>query len=46
MLAVVTSAKALKNGGAVRIMLAAFTLFLVFYVKYSTWMLLTIMPII
>jgi 4-amino-4-deoxy-L-arabinose transferase-like glycosyltransferase len=46
MLAVVASAKALKNGGAVRIILAAFTLFLVFYVKYSTWMLLTLMPII
>jgi hypothetical protein len=46
MLAVVTSVAALKNGGAGRILLASFSLFLVFYVKYSTWFLLTLLPII
>ena len=46
MLTVVTSVKALKNGGAGRIVLAGLSLFLVFYVKYSTWMLLTLIPII
>ncbi|KPJ98337.1 MAG: hypothetical protein AMJ60_08595 [Desulfobacterales bacterium SG8_35] len=46
MLAVVTCVNALKNGGTGRIMLAGLTVFLVFYVKYSTWMLLALMPII
>lgn len=46
MLAVVACVNALKNGGAGRIILAAFSLFLVFYVKYSTWMLLTLLPVI
>ena len=46
MLAVVTCVNALKVGGTGRIMLAGFALFLVFYVKYSTWMLLTLIPII
>ena len=46
MLAVVTTVNALKIGGKGRIFLAAFSLFLVFYVKYSTWMLLTLMPVI
>ena len=46
MLAVVTSISALKKGGTGRIILAALALFLVFYVKYSTWLLLTLIPII
>lgn len=46
MLAVVATVNALKNGGAGRILLAALSLFLGFYVKYSTWLLLTLMPII
>lgn len=46
MLAVVNSVNALKEGGTGRILLAAFSLFLVFYVKYSTWLLLTLIPII
>jgi hypothetical protein len=46
MLAVVTSYRALKKGGAGRIATACFSLCLVFYAKYSSWMLLTIMPVI
>jgi hypothetical protein len=46
MLAVVTCVYALKKGGANRIVLASFSLFLVFYVKYSSWMLLTVIPVI
>ena len=46
MLAVVTTVNALKSGGKSRILLAAFALFLVFYVKYSTWLLLTLIPVI
>ena len=46
MLAVVTSVNALKNGGTGRIMLAALALCLVFYVKYSSWILLTLIPVI
>jgi len=46
MLAVVTCVYALKKGGANRIVLASFSLFLIFYVKYSSWMLLTVIPII
>ena len=46
MLAVVASVNALKNGGTGRILQAAAALFLVFYVKYSTWILLTLIPII
>jgi hypothetical protein len=46
MLAVVTSVNALKNGGAGRIVLAGISLFWVFYVKYSTWFLLTLLPVI
>jgi len=45
-LAVVTTVNALKIGGKGRIFLAACALFLVFYVKYSTWMLLTLIPVI
>jgi len=45
MLAVVAVVNALKNGGRVRILLAALALFLVFYVKYSTWILLTFLPV-
>ena len=46
MLAVVASVNALKTGGAGRILLAGLALFLVFYVKYSTWLLLTLVPVI
>jgi hypothetical protein len=46
MLAVVASFSALKNGGAGRIVLACLSLFWVFYVKYSTWLLLMLLPII
>jgi hypothetical protein len=46
MLAVVTCVYALKNGGATRIVLASFSLFLIFYVKYSSWMMLTVIPVI
>ncbi len=46
MLAVVATVKALKNGGTGRILLAGLAIFLVFYVKYSTWILLTLLPII
>ncbi len=46
MLAVAATVDALKNGGRGRIVLAAFALFLVFYVKYSTWLLLTVIPVI
>ncbi len=45
-LAVVTTVNALKIGGKGRIFLAACSLFLVFYVKYSTWILLTLLPVI
>ena len=46
MLGVVTSINALKKGGTVRIIIAAFALFLACYVKYSTWMLITLIPVI
>jgi len=46
MLAVVATVCALKKGGTGPIMLAALALFLVFYVKYSTWLLLTLIPVI
>jgi len=46
MLGVVTCINALKKGGTVRIIIAAFALFLACYVKYSTWMLLTLIPVI
>jgi hypothetical protein len=46
MLAVVTTVEALQKGGKGRIILAALALFLVFYAKYSTWMLLTLIPVI
>jgi len=46
MLAVVATVGALKKGGSGRIIMAALSLFLVFYVKYSTWILLTLIPII
>ncbi len=46
MLAVVSSVKALKYGGTGRIIVAGLSLFLVFYAKYSTWMLLLIIPLI
>ena len=45
MLAIVSCLGALEKGGTGRIVLAAFTLVLVFYVKYSTWMLLTVIPV-
>jgi hypothetical protein len=46
MLAVVTCVYALENGGMNRIVAASFSLFLVFYVKYSSWIMLTIIPVI
>jgi 4-amino-4-deoxy-L-arabinose transferase-like glycosyltransferase len=46
MLAIVSCVAALEKGGAGRILLAAFTLVLVFYAKYSTWMLLSVIPVI
>ncbi|MDX1776211.1 MAG: glycosyltransferase family 39 protein [Desulfobulbales bacterium] len=45
MLAVVSCFEALEKGGIGRIGLAAFALVLVFYAKYSTWMLLTLIPV-
>jgi len=46
MLAVVTCVYALENGGMNRIVAASFSLFLVFYVKYSSWIMLTVIPVI
>jgi len=46
MLAVLTCVYALKKGGLGRIVLACFALFLIFYVKYSSWMMLTLIPVI
>ncbi|MBW2467610.1 MAG: glycosyltransferase family 39 protein [Deltaproteobacteria bacterium] len=46
MLAVVTCLNALKKGGVSRTLLASFSLFLIFYVKYSSWMFLTVIPVI
>ena len=46
MLGVVTVINALKRGGAGRIVLAGLALFLACYVKYSTWMLLSLIPVI
>jgi hypothetical protein len=46
MLAVFVSVIALKNGGTGLIILASVSLFLVFYVKFSTWLLLTLLPVI
>jgi 4-amino-4-deoxy-L-arabinose transferase-like glycosyltransferase len=46
MLAVVTCVYALKKGGINRIVVAGFSLFLIFYVKYSSWIMLTVIPVI
>jgi 4-amino-4-deoxy-L-arabinose transferase-like glycosyltransferase len=46
MLAIVSCINALEKGGSGRIVLAAVSLALVFYAKYSTWMLLTVVPVI
>lgn len=46
MLAVVMTVKTVAQGGSGRIIIAGLALFCVFYVKYSTWLLLTLMPII
>jgi hypothetical protein len=46
MLAVVTCISALENGGMSRMVAACLSLFLVFYVKYSSWIMLTIIPVI
>jgi hypothetical protein len=46
MLAVVANVYALKKGGLINIVAASFSLFLVFYVKYSSWMLLAVTPVI
>lgn len=44
MLSVVTCVYALQKGGANSIVAASFSLFLIFYVKYSSWLLLTVIP--
>ena len=46
MLAVVTCVYALKKGGVGYIAVASFSLFLVFFVKYSSWVLLTVIPVV
>ena len=46
MLAVVTCVYALKKGGTNRIVVACFSMFLIFYVKYSSWIMLTVIPVI
>lgn len=46
LLAVVACVSALKKGGPNRIIAASFALFLVFYAKFSSWVLLTVMPVI
>ena len=46
MLAVVSCVFALEKGGTVRISLAGFALFFFFYAKYSSWMMLTVIPVI
>jgi hypothetical protein len=46
MLAVVTCVYALKKGGVNYIAAASFSLFMVFYVKYSSWVLLTVIPVV
>jgi hypothetical protein len=46
MLSLVSVARALQKGGLVWVVLAGFSLFLVFYAKYSTWLMLSVMPII
>jgi len=46
MLAVVACVYALQKGGTSRIVVASFSLFLIFYVKYSSWVLLTVIPVI
>jgi hypothetical protein len=46
MLAVVSCVYALEKGGAGRIFLAGFALFFFFYAKYSSWIMLTVIPVI
>ena len=46
MLAVVTCVYAIKEGGKKHIAMASLSLFLIFYVKYSSWVLLTVIPVI
>jgi 4-amino-4-deoxy-L-arabinose transferase-like glycosyltransferase len=46
MLTVVSCVYALEKGGAGRIILAGFAVFLLFYAKYSSWMMLTVIPLI
>ena len=46
MLSVVTCVYALQKGGANSIVAASFSLFLIFYVKYSSWLLLTVIPVV
>lgn len=46
MLSVVACINALKYGGAVRIVQAGLAIFLVFYVKFSGWLLLTLIPVL
>ena len=46
MLAAVSCINALQKGGKTRIVAAALALFLIFYVKYSSWVLLSVIPVI
>jgi len=46
MLAAFSWVNALEKGGAGRIVLAGFALFFFFYVKYSSWMMFTVIPVI
>jgi len=46
LLGVMMCINALKEGGTGRIVLAGISLFLAFYVKYSTWMLFSLLPVI
>ena len=46
MLAVVSCTSALQKGGRARIVAAAISLFLIFYVKYSGWVLLSVIPVL
>ncbi|UCE79234.1 MAG: glycosyltransferase family 39 protein [Nitrospiraceae bacterium] len=38
--------KTLRSGGTVRIVVAAITIVLAFFVKYSTWLMLSVLPVV
>jgi len=46
MLAIFTFCKALDKGGAKMIVLASLALFLLFFVKFSAWLMLTVLPVV